>query len=61
VITVALTTKEEEVKSGLEFVLGHLDGLWPRTISTYATKGGQRKILRKQWHISKPQDSLTLA
>jgi len=42
-ITAALTTREEEVRRGLEFVLGHFhpDPLWPRTVSTYATKGAQ--------------------
>ncbi|MGA9151625.1 MAG: hypothetical protein WBZ36_13690 [Candidatus Nitrosopolaris sp.] len=40
----AITSKqfEMEVKEGLVFILNHLDGLWPRMISTYATKGGQR-------------------
>ena len=26
------------------FILSHLEDLWPRTVSTYATKGGQRPV-----------------
>lgn len=32
---------EMEVKEGLLFILNHTDGLWPRMVSTYATKGAQ--------------------
>ena len=39
---------EMEVKEGLIFILNHLDGLWDRTISTYATKGGQRLVSNVQ-------------
>ena len=39
-----LTTTEIEVKEGLIFILNHLDNLWPRMISTYPTKGGQRLV-----------------
>jgi hypothetical protein len=35
---------EMEVKEGLAFILNHLDDLWPRMISTYATRGGQRLV-----------------
>jgi hypothetical protein len=45
-----LTTREQEVRKGLEFILNHfsLDPLlWPRTVSTYATKGAQ--IRRGIW------------
>lgn len=35
---------EMEVKEDLTFTLNHLDGLWPRTVSTYATKGGRRLV-----------------
>ncbi len=42
----AITSKlfEMEVKEGLTFILNHLDDLWPRMISTYATGGGQRLV-----------------
>ena len=44
--TTAITSKqfEMEVKEGLIFILNHLDDLWPRTVSTYATGGGQRLV-----------------
>jgi hypothetical protein len=35
---------EMEVKEGLIFILNHLGGLYPRTISTYATGGRQRLV-----------------
>lgn len=35
---------EAEVREGLIYILNHLDGLWPRMISTYATGGGQRLV-----------------
>jgi hypothetical protein len=40
---VRITSKqfEMEVREGLAFILNHLDDLWPKTISTYATKGVQ--------------------
>jgi hypothetical protein len=43
---VRITSKqfEMEVKEGLVFILNHLDNLWPRMISTYATKGAQRPV-----------------
>jgi hypothetical protein len=42
----AITSKqfEMEVREGLTFILNHLDGLWPRMISTYATKGAQKEV-----------------
>jgi hypothetical protein len=42
----AITSKqfEMEVKEGLIFIINHLADLWPRTISTHATKGGQRLV-----------------
>lgn len=40
-----ITSKlEMELQEGLEFILNHLDNLWPRTASTYVTKGGQRLV-----------------
>ena len=33
-----------EVKEGLIFILNHLDNLWPRMVSTYATGGRQRLV-----------------
>jgi hypothetical protein len=36
--------KEMEVREGLIFILYHLDDLWPRMVSTYATGGGQRLV-----------------
>ena|SRR5215467_12544885 len=41
--TIEVTSKqfEMEVKEGLVYILNHLDGLWPRMISTYATRGAQ--------------------
>jgi hypothetical protein len=35
---------EMEVKDGLIFILNHLDDLWPRMVSTYSTKGGQKLV-----------------
>lgn len=35
---------EMEVNEGLIYILNHLDGLWPRTVSTYATGGGQKLV-----------------
>jgi hypothetical protein len=45
-ISTAITSKqfEMEVKEGLIYILNHLDDLWPRTVSTYATGGGQKLI-----------------
>lgn len=35
---------EMEVREGLIFILTHLEDLWPRMISTYATKGAQIRV-----------------
>ena len=35
---------EMEVREGLTFILTHLDDLSPRMISTYATKGAQKRV-----------------
>jgi hypothetical protein len=35
---------EMEVREGLLFILTHLDDLWPKTVSTYATKGAHRQV-----------------
>src|SRR5215469_13420614 len=42
----AITSKqfEMEVKEGLVYILNHTDGLWPRMISTYSTRGAQRLV-----------------
>jgi hypothetical protein len=45
-LAAAITSKqfEMEVKEGLIFILNHLDDLWPRMVSTYTTRGGQRLV-----------------
>ena len=45
-ITTTLTTAERQtdIENGLRSILSHFDNLWPRMISTYATRGGQRLV-----------------
>jgi hypothetical protein len=45
-IVISITSKqfEMEVKEGLVYILNHTDGLWPRMVSTYTTRGAQRLV-----------------
>jgi hypothetical protein len=46
-ITVPTITSKQfemEVEEGLIFILNHLEDLWPRMVSTYATRGAQRLV-----------------
>ena len=44
ITTTLTTTRENKVENGLEFIRSHLDDLWPRMVSTYATKGAQVEV-----------------